>query len=196
MKRISKEPDVRRQELMDIGFELYMKNGMKGFGIKDVVNHAGVATGLFYYYFKSKENFVDEVLNDFIVKNMELIEEILISNERSVIQKMKDSLDIFWTFIEKLAPYKNVSSFQTEQHFQLEKKLFARMQPLIRQVIEEGVNIGVFYTDNSLLASGFILYGLSSIAHSEVKLNLDTKQEMVNLVLTTLRYNQKEGESL
>lgn len=196
MKRISKEPDIRRQELMDIGFELYMKNGMKGFGIKDVVNHAGVATGLFYYYFKSKENFVDEVLNDFIVKNMELIEEILVSNERSVMQKMKDSLDIFWTFIEKLAPYKNVSSFQTEQHFQLEQKLFARMQPLIRQVIEEGVNIGVFYTDNSLLASGFILYGLSSIAHSEVKLNLDTKHEMVNLVLTTLRYNQKEGESL
>ena len=196
MKRISKEPDVRRQELMDIGFELYMKNGMKGFGIKDVVNHAGVATGLFYYYFKSKENFVDEVLNDFIVKNMELIEEILVSNERSVMQKLKDSLNIFWTFIEKLAPYKNVSSFQTEQHFQLEQKLFARMQPLIRQVIEEGINIGVFYIDNSLLASGFILYGLSSIAHSEVKLNLDTKHEMVNLVLTTLRYNEKEGESL
>ncbi|PHA24345.1 TetR family transcriptional regulator [Bacillus cereus] len=196
MKRISKEPDVRRQELMDIGFELYMKNGMKGFGIKDVVNRADVATGLFYYYFKSKENFVDEVLNDFIVKNMELIEEILVSNERSVMQKMKDSLDIFWTFIEKLAPYKNVSSFQTEQHFQLEQKLFARMQPLIRQVIEEGVNIGFFYTDNSLLASGFILYGLSSIIHSEVKLNLDTKHEIVNLVLTTLRYNQKEGESL
>ena len=47
MKRISKEPDVRRQELMDIGFELYMKNGMKGFGIKDVVNHAGVERAYF-----------------------------------------------------------------------------------------------------------------------------------------------------
>ncbi|QEL85569.1 TetR/AcrR family transcriptional regulator [Bacillus mycoides] len=196
MKRISKEPDIRRQELMDIGFELYMKNGMGGFSIKDVVSRAGVATGLFYYYFKSKEDFVDETLNSFIVKNMELIEEILISNERSVMQKMKDSLDIFWTFIEKLAPYKNVSSFQTEQHFQLEQKLFTRIQPLIRQVIEEGVKTGVFYTDNSSLASGFILYGLSSIAHSEVKLNLDTKQEMVNLVLTTLRYDQKEGECI
>ena len=75
---------------------------------------------------------------------MELIEEILVSNERSVMQKMKDSLDIFWTFIEKLAPYKNVSSFQTEQHFQLEQKLFARMQPFIRQVIEEGVKTGIF----------------------------------------------------
>ena len=52
---------------------------------------------------------------------MELIEEILVSNERSVMQKLKDSLNIFWTFIEKLAPYKNVSSFQTEQHFQLNR---------------------------------------------------------------------------
>lgn len=53
---------------------------------------------------------------------------------------------------------------------------------------------GIFNTDNSLLASGFILYGLSSVAHSEVNLNLDTKQEMVNLVLNTLRYDQREGE--
>ncbi|MFJ7735565.1 TetR/AcrR family transcriptional regulator [Lysinibacillus sp. NPDC097287] len=192
MKRISKEPDIRRQELMDIGFELYMKNGMGGFGIKDVVNHAGVATGLFYYYFKSKEEFVDETLNNFILKNMEEIQQILTSNEMSVMQKMNDSLEIFWTFAEKLAPYKNVSSFQTEQHFQLEQKLFVQMQPLLQKVIEEGVSTGIFQTDNSILASGFILYGISSIAHSEkIELNHDTKQELDNLVLTTLKYDQK-----
>ncbi len=89
-----------------------------------------------------------------------------------------------------------MSSFQTEQHFQLEQKLFTRMQPLIRQVIEEGVKTGIFNIDNSLLASGFILYGLSSIAHSEVNLNLDMKREMVNLVLNTLRYDQREGECI
>ncbi|MBV6681197.1 TetR/AcrR family transcriptional regulator [Bacillus thuringiensis] len=192
MKRISKEPDIRRQELMDIGFELYMKNGMGGFSIKDVVNHAGVATGLFYYYFKSKEDFVDEILNDFIVKNIEIIQQILTSNELLVMQKMKNSLDIFWTFIEKLAPYKNSSSFQTEQHYLLEQKLFMQLQPLIQQVIEDGVKIGVFHTDNLSLTSGFILYGLSSIAHSELNLNLDTKKEMINLIFTTLKYDQKE----
>lgn len=55
---------------------------------------------------------------------------------------------------------------------------------------------GIFNIDNSLLASGFILYGLSSIAHSEVNLNLDMKREMVNLVLNTLRYDQREGECI
>ncbi len=177
---------------MDIGFELYMKNGMGGFSIKDVVNHAGVATGLFYYYFKSKEDFVDEILNDFIVKNIEIIQQILTSNELLVMQKMKNSLDIFWTFIEKLAPYKDSSSFQTEQHYLLEQKLFMQLQPLIQQVIEDGVKIGVFHTDNLSLTSGFILYGLSSIAHSELNLNLDTKKEMINLIFTTLKYDQKE----
>ncbi|EEK47601.1 TetR/AcrR family transcriptional regulator [Bacillus cereus ATCC 10876] len=192
MKRISKEPDIRRQELMDIGFELYIKNGIGGFSIKDVVNHAGVATGLFYYYFKSKENFVDELLNDFIAKNIEIIQQILTSNELPVIQKMKNSLDIFWTFVEKLAPYKDASSFHTEQHYLLEQKLFMQLRPLIQQVIEDGVKIGVFHTDNLSLTSGFILYGLSSIAHSEIDLTLNTKKETINLILTTLKYDQKE----
>ncbi|MFJ7933931.1 TetR/AcrR family transcriptional regulator [Sporosarcina sp. NPDC096371] len=195
MKRISKEPDIRRQELMDIGFELYMKNGIGGFSIKDVVNRAGVATGLFYYYFKSKEEFVDEVLNNFIVKNMKEIQQILASNEPSIMQKMKDALEVFWVFAEKLAPYKNVSSFQTEQHFLLEQKVFVQIQPQIQQVIDEGVRTGIFQTDNSILASEFILYGLSGIAHSEkVELNLDTKKELVNLVLTILGYNQREED--
>ncbi|MFC7679116.1 TetR/AcrR family transcriptional regulator [Paenibacillus sp. GCM10028914] len=192
MKRISKEPDIRRQELIDIGFDLYMKNGMGRFSIKDVVNQANVATGLFYYYFKSKEEFVDETLNNFILKNVEEIQQILTSNEMPVMQKMTNSLEIFWTFAEKLAPYKNVSSFHTKQHFQLEQKLLVQLQPLLQQVIEEGVSTGIFQTDNSILASGFILYGISSIAHSEkLEMNHDTKQEVSNLVLTTLKYDPK-----
>ncbi|TQS71982.1 TetR/AcrR family transcriptional regulator [Ornithinibacillus gellani] len=191
--RISKEPDVRRQELMDIGLEFYMKGGEKGFSIKDIVNQAGVATGLFYYYFKSKEQFVDEILNDFIMKNMEEIQQILKSYKLTVMQKLTEALELFWVFIKKLEPYKNKNSFQTEQHFQLEQKIFMQMQPPIQKLIEDGIRMGIFNTENSILASGFILYGLSSIAHSEkFDLNDEIKKEMMNLVLTTLNYNQKE----
>lgn len=194
MKRISKEPDVRRQELMDIGFEFYMKRGAKGFSIKDIVNRANVATGLFYYYFKSKEEFVDEILNDYIVNNMEEIHRILNSDKLPVMEKMTESLDIFWGFIKKLAPYKNEDSFQTEQHFQLEQKVFTQMQPLIQRTIEEGIEAKIFNINNPILASGFILYGLSSIAHSEkLILNDEIKKETMDLVLTTLKYNSNEN---
>ncbi|WP_080876103.1 TetR/AcrR family transcriptional regulator [Oceanobacillus timonensis] len=192
MKRISKEPDIRRQELMDIGLEFYMKGGIKGFSIKDVVNRAGVATGLFYYYFTSKEAFIDEILNDFIVNNIEKIQQILGSDKLTVMQKITESLETFWAFAEKLEPYKNTDAFQTEQHFQLEQKLFLQIQPLIQKVIEDGIKTGIFNTDNPILASEFILYGLSSIAHSnKLDLNDAVKKETIHLVLTILKYNQK-----
>lgn len=51
------------------------------------------------------------------------------------------------------------------------------------------MKIGIFYIDNLLLVFGFILYGFNSIVYLEVKLNLDIKYEMVNLVLIILWYN-------
>ncbi len=192
MKRISKEPDVRRQELMDIGLEFYMKGGEKGFSIKDIVNKAGVATGLFYYYFKSKEEFVDEILNDYIVKNMEEIQQILTSDKLTVMGKVTEALDVFWAFIKKLEPYKNKDAFQTKQHFQLEQKVFLQLQSPIQTLIEDGIKAKVFNTNNPTLTSGFVVYGLSSIAHSQkLDLNDNIKKEMTNLILTTLKYDQK-----
>lgn len=55
MSRIVKKPDIRRQELLDIGIKLFFEAGGKGVSIQEVVKQAEVATGLFYYYFKSKD---------------------------------------------------------------------------------------------------------------------------------------------
>ena len=63
MSRIVKKPDIRRQELLDIGIKLFFEAGGKGVSIQEVVKQAEVATGLFYYYFKSKDEFLDEALN-------------------------------------------------------------------------------------------------------------------------------------
>ena len=60
MARTVKKPDIRRQELLDIGIKLFFEVGEKGISIQQVVKQADVAIGLFYYYFKSKEEFLDE----------------------------------------------------------------------------------------------------------------------------------------
>ena len=60
MTRTVKKPDIRRQELLDIGVKLFFEAGKKEISIQEVVKQANVATGLFYYYFKSKNDFIDE----------------------------------------------------------------------------------------------------------------------------------------
>lgn len=52
----------RRQELLGIAVELFAKNGYHKTKISDIVRQAGVAQGTFYWYFKSKEAIVLEII--------------------------------------------------------------------------------------------------------------------------------------
>ena len=55
MKRISKAPDVRRQELLDTAMELFAQKGYEETSMGDIARAAGVAQGLCYRYFDSKQ---------------------------------------------------------------------------------------------------------------------------------------------
>ena len=56
--RVVKPPSVRRREIVEVAAALFSEKGYKNTAIKDITAHAGIARGLFHYYFKSK----DEVL--------------------------------------------------------------------------------------------------------------------------------------
>lgn len=186
MSRILKAPDIRRQELIDIGFDLYMKKGAAGLSIKEIVNKAEVATGLFYYYFKSKEEFIDEALNDFVVKNIKVIETILRSEELTTMQKAENAFCAFWNYAERVAPYRNESTFQMEQHYKLTNKLLTQMQPIFSKIIADGTADGVFHVSNPPLTAGFMLYGLSSILNTPITINREAKEELNRLVFSLL----------
>lgn len=54
-----------RQKLLDAGLSAFIKQGYNGTGIQEIVNNAGLPKGSFYNYFKSKEDFVSEVINHY-----------------------------------------------------------------------------------------------------------------------------------
>lgn len=69
-KRVTKSPDVRRQELMDAAVRVFAEKGISRTTVSDITDSAGVAKGTFYLYFDSKEQLlgamkerlVDEIL--------------------------------------------------------------------------------------------------------------------------------------
>ena len=69
-KRVTKSPDVRRQELMDAAVRVFADKGIAKTTVSDITDSAGVAKGTFYLYFDSKElligalkeRLVDEIL--------------------------------------------------------------------------------------------------------------------------------------
>ena len=53
--RITKKPEIRRQEILDAALVLFGKNGYEKTSMADIAKYMGVAQGLCYRYFPSKE---------------------------------------------------------------------------------------------------------------------------------------------
>ena len=67
-ERVTKDPEERKQELIDAAERLFMERGYEATAVSDIVQEVGVAQGTFYYYFPSKE----EILEAIIEKDMSL----------------------------------------------------------------------------------------------------------------------------
>jgi AcrR family transcriptional regulator len=51
--RVTKDPEIRRKELMDAAEKLFLEHGYEETAVSDIVKKTGVAQGTFYYYFKN-----------------------------------------------------------------------------------------------------------------------------------------------
>lgn len=55
MKRVVKQPDVRRMEIIHAAEKLFEQNGYTKTSVEAIIKEVGIAKGTFYYYFKSKQ---------------------------------------------------------------------------------------------------------------------------------------------
>lgn len=66
MARISKPPEMRRQELLDTAMDLFAKQGYEETSMGDIAKAAGVAQGLCYRYFDSKQKLFQEAMAQYV----------------------------------------------------------------------------------------------------------------------------------
>ena len=66
-KRVSKDPDVRREELLQAASALFEKKGVAATSIGDITDSVNVARGTFYLYFTSKDDVIAELWERYVV---------------------------------------------------------------------------------------------------------------------------------
>lgn len=54
--------DKIREQLLETGFQLIKQYGLKKTSVSDIAKNAGIATGTFYNFFSSKEEFVYQIV--------------------------------------------------------------------------------------------------------------------------------------
>lgn len=192
MTRISKPPQERKKEILDTALELFMKNGYENTSVGDIVEKLGVAQGLFYYYFKSKEEVyraaMEQFADEFAARLISLTLEPIPLMER--IEKVLGCMS------ELLAEPEHAFMDQAHlaEHLDMDNRLSIHIaQSLIEPVagiVEELNEKGLTNTKNPELTATFLIFGVFGIVHGNP--NHDhtptffTSEEVIKLVAGAL----------
>ena len=143
-----KKGEKRKKELLKIAYDMFLTQGYENTSVDEIIEKAQIAKGTYYYYFKSKEQMLEEVIDMMIDSETEMAKQI-IATDIPVPQKIVGIIaSIKPTEAEQ--PIKN-ALFQPENllmHHKVRQKLINVLTPLLSEVIKEGVKEGIFECDN------------------------------------------------
>lgn len=140
--------EKRKKELLNIAYNMFITKGYENTSVDEIIEKAQIAKGTYYYYFQSKEQMLEEVIDMMIDNETKMAEQIIRTNI-SVPEKIVGILTSMKP-TEEEQPIKN-TLFQEENvlmHHKIRKKLIDTLTPLLSKVIKEGVDEGIFECDN------------------------------------------------
>ena len=65
-KRVTKEYGERRSEILAAAEKLFFERGYEETSVESIIEAITISKGTFYYYFKSKEDLLESVVEDLI----------------------------------------------------------------------------------------------------------------------------------
>ena len=172
MARISKDPAIRRQELLDIAQKLFIAKGYEATAVRDILNEVGGAPGMFYYYFSSKEEIFKAAMTQYIDSYVARINGILSDQSLPIPERIQKLLHLIkTTFAEYLSVSDGHSSTESPG---LDIMVSMKVLNLVAdstkdffvEIIESGlVKNPVILSQNAKQLALFILYGIYGVLH-------------------------------
>jgi AcrR family transcriptional regulator len=166
-ERITKDPEERRQELIDAAERLFMEKGYEQTAVSDIVREVQVAHGTFYYYFPSKEDILEAVIEKNIAELESNVREIMQQRDLATAFKlnlMVNSIIGINVARRKLMDYLHEES-NAVMHEKMERRTVDRLVPLLAEVVAFGAEEGCFSVQNPRETAEFLLASLVYFFH-------------------------------
>lgn len=170
MARIVKAPEERRAEIVETADRLFREIGYAKCSVDQIIREIGVAKGTFYYYFKSKSDILQAIVDRTLSQIVELADSVANDASLTAMQKMEallgnshigddSSLDV----AEMLHLPQN-----RELHELTNIQTVLRLSPILARIVEQGIDEGVFDVDRPLETIQFLFTGAQFLTDGDM----------------------------
>jgi len=161
-----KKSQVRRNEILKASQELFHEKGFHKTAVIDIMKRVGCAKGAFYYYYDSKENVLDALVNINIMQLEDAFSKIANNGNLNALEKLKLILikEINLSF-DNYHPENHLHDIQNvDMHQKIMVGMNSRISPIIGMVVKQGVQDGIFKTNYPLEVTEILVAGIHLIS--------------------------------
>lgn len=159
MARPPQDPQIRINEILDAADQLFFTQGYQATTISDIAQKIGVAQGMLYYYFKSKEELLETLLERHTASLVAEIKKI-----HSLASAPSEKIALTVSAILAMAGYKDgllLSMLYDVQNLHIKEKLFHQLElalsPWLLKIIDVGIATHSFCVSHPPTAAEYIL---------------------------------------
>lgn len=185
----SKDSEERRNEFVDVAEKLFKENGIVETTVSAIVKELDVAKGLFYYYFKSKDDVIDAISQKYNTIFNEMMNVAIDENEN-----FEDKLNRFIeNVIESFKKLNDNLHGDTEDVDLMSLKVRSlseakeKASQTLKDLFQEGINKGKINQKNYDYFADIIISGISDL----VKTGEATTQEIKEIIMDLINQSEK-----
>lgn len=177
-----KQPELRKQELIDIASRQFMIQGYEKTSIRSIVGEANGEIGMFYHHFASKQEIFEAVLEQYNTEYIKKMKNLIDGKKEGSFSDLFEQ--ILSTLEGSLSEYAtmNTDTANTQMLTIIHHKTLILLLPIICDLISEYDTRGEINppeTETYLLAE-FLLFGISAIIHDKGVKSMAAKKEAIN----------------
>jgi AcrR family transcriptional regulator len=166
-ERVTKVPEERKQELIDTAERLFLEKGYEQTTVADIVREIEVAQGTFYYYFSSKEEILEAIIEKDITALEEDVRQIMSREDANAAIKLNAVVN---SIIGISTSRREIMNYLHEEsnaviHEKMDRHTIERLVPLMTRVIAEGTHAGIFDVQYPTESVEFLLASLVYFFH-------------------------------
>ena len=172
----------KRDEIINISMKLFFENGYEATSVRMIMNTVGGEIGMFYHYFKSKEELFDKVVDSFF-KGYEERFGTLITKCGSPEEFIDSFLPMYFNSMSEFDKLKG------NMHWTIQYAMASRTIMSLRPIVSDALSN---WDINSLMPSdilaGQLLYALSATIHSKEfeKMDDNYKKKCIMLLVNKI----------